>query len=335
MGPVERRVPGVRVTAVTGVAAASASADATATMTAARIPAASGDWETRLPAALRLVGVPTDVQVRMIAALGAVGVESEFFLRLLRDFPGRGPHTRAQGAVFLAQLTAWADRLIATGAALEAATQGYLAALDAAFPQLRALSATAGDADVWWTPLPSLVLGGEPLELRLRRCGFAYRHVAAVRLASTVETVAEQLAQVLQALLSLPPAGVLPAVTLYAGLSEMTATLQGYLIPYHLMGRDTRTPGLLPAIVRLRQLDASDTPTVASDIAWARAQYATARAALMQSRSAPSAPARRATARPALPLPGMLRDWQATLAALEWLAGSEATAARASVVRRG
>lgn len=328
MGPVERRVPGGPLTAVTGAIGSASAA-------APRIPAASGGWETRLPSALRLSGIPTDVQARMIAALGAVGVEAEFFLRLLRDFPGRGPHTRTQGAAFLAQLTAWANRLIAAGAALEVATQGYLAALDAAFPALRAQSATTGDADVWWTPLPALVLGGEPLELRLRRCGFAYRHVVAVRLASTVETVAEQLAQMLQALLSLPPAGVLPAVTLYAGLSELTATLQGYLIPYHLVGRDTRTPGLLPAIARLRQLDATDEPTLASDIAWARAQYAAARAALMQSRSAPPASARRATARPALLPPGMLRDWQATLAALEWLAGSEATAARARATRLG
>lgn len=331
MGPADRRVPGARVTAVMGAGAVSRAAPASATMTVPRISAASGGWEARVPAALRLGGIPADVQARMIAALGAVGVEAEFFLRLLRDFPGRGPHTRAHGAAFLTQLTAWAERLIATGVALEVATQGYLAALDSAFPALRAPGAGNDDADVWWTPLPPLVLGGEPLELRLRRCGFAYRHVVAVHLASTVETLAEHLAQVLQALLSLPPAGVLPAVTLYAGLSELTATLQGYLIPYHLVGRDTRTLGLLPAIVRLRQLDATDAPTLASDIAWARAQYGAARAMLMQSRS--PAPSRRATERPALPPPGVLREWQATLAALESL--EAATGARMSVPRRG
>ncbi len=323
MRPAQRRVPGVRLTVPMSAA------------TAPRIPSvASGGWETRLPAALRLGGIPADVQTHMTAALGAAGVEAEFFLRLLRDFPGRGPHTRMDGTAFLAQLAAWANRLIATGAALEVATQGYLATLDAAFPALRTVGAAGDDADVWWKPLPPLALSGEPLELRLRRCGFAYRHVVAVQFASTVETIAEHLAQLLQALLSLPPAGVLPAVTLYAGLSELTAMLQGYLIPYHLVGRDTRTPGLLPAIARLRQLDATDAPTLASDIAWAQAQYAAARAMVIQARTAP--PARRSTMRPALPPPGVLREWQATLASLESLAALEATAAaRGGGARRG
>ena len=322
MGPAERRVSGVRLMAAGGAGGAGA--------TVGRIQAVSGGWETRLPSALRLRGIPEDVQARMIAALGAAGVEAEFFLRLLRDFPGRGPFTRAHGTAFLTQLAAWANRVVAAGAALEVATQGYLAALDTAFPMLRAASATGDDADVWWPPLPPLVLGGEPLELRLRRCGFAYRHVVAVQLASTVETVAEHLAQLLQALLTLPPAGVLPAATLYSGLSELTATIQGYLIPYHLVGRDTRTPGLLPAIARLRQLDMTDSPTLASDIAWAQAQYASARATLTQARSA--AKTMRVTMRPALP-PGVLREWQATIAALEALEAP--TVARMRAAPRG
>lgn len=308
---------------------------ASASMTAVRVPAvrtpatASGGWETRLPAALRLRSIPADVQGREVAALGAVGVEAEFFLRLLRDFPGRGPYTHAHGTALLMQLEAWAYRLIAAGAALEVATQGYLAALDAAIPELR----VAGDeADVWWPPLPPLTLGGEPLELRLRRCGFAYRHVVAVQLASTVETLAEHLAQFLQALLTLPPAGVLPAVTIYAGLSELTATLQGYLIPYQLVGRDTRTLGLLPAIARLRQLDATDPPTLASDIAWAQAQYAAARSALARARTTSHATREiagiGAAARPAPLPPGALREWQATIAALEVLQGTAAGRAR-------
>ena len=326
MGSAEQRA--IRSIATSPRMAATSATSATSAMaaTAGRIPAmAGGGWETRLPSALRLHGIARDVQAHEVAALGAAGVEAEFFLRLLRDFPGRDPraHTHAQGTAFLGQLEAWAYRLIAAGAALEVATQGYLAALDGAFP---AASGTNGDADVWWPPLPPLVLGGEPLELRLRRCGYAYRHVVAVRLASTIETLAEHLAQLLQALLTLPPAGVLPAAALYAGLSELTATLQGYLIPHQLAGRDARTPGLLPAIARLRQLDATEPSTLASDIVWARAQYATARAAVTQARALPRAP--RGAARPAPLPPGVLREWQATIASLEALDSSPAGAMR-------
>lgn len=322
MGSAERRAIGG------GVAM---SAPSMPPVTSGRIPAmAGGGWELRLPSALRLRGIAGDVQTHEVAALGAAGVEAEFFLRLLRDFPGRDPraHTHAQGTAFLGQLEAWCYRLIAAGAALEVATQGYLAALDGASPSARAASVAGSDADVWWPPLPPLVLGGEPLELRLRRCGYAYRHVVAVRLASTIETLAEHLAQLLQALLTLPPAGVLPAATLYAGLSELTATLQGYLIPHQLVGRDVRTPGLLLAIARLRQLDTNEPATLASDIVWARAQYAMARAAVIQARSLPRAA--RGVARPAPLPPGVLREWQATIAALEAL-----DSARAGAGRRG
>jgi hypothetical protein len=296
---------------VAAAVAARAAADASGGL------AAGGGWEAHLPAALRLSGIPSDVQSRAIAALGAVGVESEFFLRLIRDFPGHGPHAPAQGVAFLAQLEAWSARTIAAAAALEVATQGYLAALASAFP---ALPAQSDAGDVWWAPLPPLALGGEALELRLRRCGIGYRHVVAVRLASIIETIAEHLAQVLQALLCVPPAGVLPAATLYGGLAELATTFQGYLVPYYILGQDERTPGLLPAISRLRQLEALDPPTLASDIAWAQEQYTVAR--LARTTEQTSGLVGEGTVRHGPLPPGMLREWQATIAALEALRGS-------------
>ncbi|MFI5273458.1 MAG: hypothetical protein ACHQ4H_10550 [Ktedonobacterales bacterium] len=276
---------------------------------------ANSGWDARLPAGLRLPRMPVEMQARQIHALGEVGVEAEFFLRLLRDFPGGGRPTHTHGTAFLGQLEVWARRLIGSGGALEIATQGYLAALEAAFPGVRAASA---QADVWWPALPPLVLGGESVEMRLRRCGFAYRHVVAAHLTGAIEPIAEHLAQVLQALHTLPPAGVLPAVTLYQGLSELTSAVHGYLIPHHILGRDTHTPGLLPGIAYLRQLDAGDDTSLASDLAWAHAQYTLARSTLTH------LPRQRPTAYQRVP-PGALREWQTTIASLETLTSARTT----------
>ncbi|HEU5442146.1 MAG TPA: hypothetical protein VFU88_22900 [Ktedonobacterales bacterium] len=268
-------------------------------------------WERRLAAGLRLAAVPELVQAGLVQTLGTVGVEAEFLLGLIRDFPLSGAATRERGTIFLTHLDAWGRRVVAAGNALEAATQSFLAALETAFPGLRAAAASG---DVWWPELPPITAPGDRVEPWLRRCGYAYRHVVAAHLASQLDALTEHLATLLQALHTLPPAGTLPLPVLYQGLDELTTTLQGYLIPQQLLKADQRAPGLLPGLARLRALDARDDTSLASDVAWAHAQYAQARAAAMAgSAGRAGVPAGVRTSS------GPLREWQRVIASLEAL----------------
>ncbi len=274
-------------------------------------PRDMGDWDARLFAGLRVAAVPSAVRGALASALGEVGVEAEHFFALLRSFGGLGIQPHARGEVFLLRLEAAARRLYGSGAALEVATQSYLTALEAAYP---GLSREARVDEVWWPQFYGEPIPGEALELRLRRCGYAYRHVVAAHLSVSVEAIAEHLAIVLHALRTLPPAGVVPADALYAGLYELSSGLQGYVIPTHVASMDARAPGLLLGIQRLRTLDAREDTSLASDIAWARAQYAQARS--MQGGGDSAAESR---ANPWRWGASPLRDWQHVLADLESL----------------
>ena len=277
-------------------------------------------WDRRLYAGLRVACVPVEVRATLAEALGNVGVEAEFILLLVNAFPGPGALSRPQGEVFLLRLEASVRRIQHASEALEIATQSFLTALDAGYPNLRTESAIA---EVWW-PLPSYSgMGGEPLELRLRRCGFAYRHVVATHLASNVEAIVEQMALTLHALNTLPPAGTLPAATLYQSLYELSSTLQGYVIPHHITDVSERMPGILTSIRQLYALTAQEDTSLASDIAWAQAQYSYAQSMLAATAGTrPAGPANtpvRDTRHSAL---AALREWQEVLAALEMLARS-------------
>src|SRR5258706_320656 len=193
-------------------------------------------------------------------------------------------------------------------------------------------AATATETAVWAGSAPRRAAGwerrlyaglrieGEPIELSLRRCGYAYRHVVAAHLASHVEAIGEHLTLILHALSTLPPAGTLPASTLRAGLDELTSGLQGYIVPTHLVGLSQRTPGLLWGIAQLRALDAHEETSLESDIAWAHAQDSLARQphpstqvgtiAAVNVRSS-HAPARSAAA--------AAQEWRDTISALERL----------------
>jgi hypothetical protein len=262
-----------------------------------------GGWDMRLYAGLRVPSVPDDLRGGLVNALGQAGVEAEFLLALLRGFGGPGMQPHARGEVFLLQLQAAGRRLCAAGDALEIAIQGFLNALEAAYPGLRG---EVRPDEVWWPPASGDALPGEAIELRLRRCGYAYRHVIAAHLGITLEAIAEQMTQLLHALSTLPPAGVVPAGALYAGLYEISSSFQGYTIPTHIMSLDQRAPGLFASIARLRALDAREDTSLAADIAWAHAQYALARAAVPQGDTS---------------YWGLsaLRDWQHVLADLESL----------------
>lgn len=271
-----------------------------------QMPAIGATWDSRLYPGLRVACVPSEIRALLADALGELGVEAEHFLSLLTYFPGRGRPTRARGEAFLLRLDIAMRRLYRVATRLEVATQSYLTSLENGYPDIRQGSASA---DVWWQAPDSFSLAGEPLEIRLRRCGYAYRHVIAVHLAANIEAVAEHLVMVLQALSTLPPAGVAPASTLYRGLDELTTMLQGYLIPNHVTDMNPQTPGILTGIARLRMLDAREDISLRTDIAWARAQYAFVYHTHYES----GTPQTRAWAVMAL------REWQETITVLESL----------------
>lgn len=238
---------------------------------AVRRESVGNGWESRLYVGLRVERVPAEMRTALSDALGEAGVEMEHVLALVTGFLRTATASRVLGDLFLRRLEAGGRRLMRVAYQLEAATQGYLAALEAAYPGVRE---AAGREDVWWAEPETAPSQSEPLELRLRRCGFAYRHVVAVHLPANMEAVTDYAAQLLHALSALPPAGVLPIGSLYRGLDELTATLQGYLMPNHVADLNDQTPGLLTGIARLYALDAHEDTSIASDIAWAHAQLA-------------------------------------------------------------
>jgi hypothetical protein len=237
-------------------------------------------WEDRLYPGLRVGSVPADARDALAQALGTLGVEAEHFLALVRAFtatPTSRPLSRQDADQFLWQLDASGRRLIRSTEAFELATHAYLDALEQVRPELRGRQgAGAADEEVaggWWPPLDETP-ASEPLELRLRRCGYAYRHAVSARLAPNVEAIAEQAALLLHALRTLPPAGVLPFTALYDGLYELASAFQGHVVPHHLADLSHDMPGLLSGIALLRQLDAAEDRSIAADLAWAHAQLA-------------------------------------------------------------
>jgi hypothetical protein len=255
-------------------------------------------WEGRIFPGLAAPNVPSEARSAVAQALGAIGVEAEHFLGVVTAFTRRGPGvpaTRAEGERFLWRLEGSARRLAALAEAFELATQSYLAALEGAHPELRASTDTRGDADefeatAWWPPADLGLPSGEPLDICLRRCDYAYRHVVAAHLTTNVEAVGEELSLVLHALRTLPPAGVLPSSTLYAGLYELASGFQGHIVPHHLSDLSARTPGLLSGIVLLRQLDAREDRSLEADLTWARAQLAELEQVAAELPAPPAAP---------------------------------------------
>ncbi|HEV8190559.1 MAG TPA: hypothetical protein VGP82_03615 [Ktedonobacterales bacterium] len=274
-----------------------------------------GLWETRLYVGIRVASVPQEIRLQLAQALGGIGVEAEFFVALANTFlqGRRGSHE--QGEIFLLQLEAAGLRLLRAAASLEVATQGYLTALETGFPGLIAVNDVA---EPWWPPFAGYAIPGEPLEVRLRRCSYAYRHVVTARLHANVEAIAERLAFTLHTLITLPPAGVVPAQALYSGLYELSAALQGDIIPHYINDVSAEAPGLLSGIALLRALDAREDTALEADIAWAQAQFALARATSEQLRAMQSAAVPEATVRWAAQAVG---EWEAIVELLESMRG--------------
>jgi hypothetical protein len=241
-----------------------------------RLAPAAGGWDTRLYDGLRVPRVSADVRAGLGAALGQIGVEAEYLLLLVSSFPGEERPTRSLGALFLTRLGTALERVVDSAASLEVATQGFLSELNEAYPEARQSRWHAG---AWWPAFTGYTAPGAPLEARLRRCGFAYRHVLESRLPAHLEAILEQMALTLYALSSLPPAGVAPITSLAQGLDELSSAMQGEIVSRHITGLvgDKRYPGALAAIEWLLALDAQGDTSLESDIAWARAQYVAAR----------------------------------------------------------
>lgn len=238
--------------------------------------AAAPTWEGRLYSGLRVVHVPPELRASLIEAFGETGVEAEHLLALVHSVLHARTASRELGDLFLRRLDASARRLAKAADRLEVATQGYIAALELMDTGVRE---AAAQEDVWWLEQTAASSSTEPVEsfeLRMRRCGFAYRHVVAVRLAVNVEAVSDYATQLLRALGTLPPAGILPVGSLYRGLDELTSALQGYVVPNHIADLSDQTPGLLTGIARLYALDAYEDTSIQSDIVWAQAQLAAA-----------------------------------------------------------
>ena len=227
------------------------------------------EWESHLYSGLRMARVPSEVRSTLANALGAMGVEAEYFLSLLASFPGGDRPSHDLADAFLGRLDAAARRVHHAADELEIAMQGYLSALEAGYPEMRSGEA---EPDPWWPAPQDYEVGGESLELRLRRCGYAYRHVVSVYLATNVSAIASQMTLLLYTLTSLPPAGVLPVGSLYQGLYELSAMFQSYIVPHHIGDLDPKTPGLLTGILRLHRLDAEEDTSVKSDLHWAEEQ---------------------------------------------------------------
>lgn len=246
-----------------------------ANTTAPRL-ATVGGWDSRIYDGLRAPRVSSEARAGLGAALGQIGVEAEYLLLLMSSFPGDERPSRVVGERFLARLETALERLVDASAHLEAATQGFLGEITGAYS---GFLWAPGQASAWWPVFNGYTAPGAPLEARLRRCGFAYRHVVASYLPAHVEAILEQIALILFALNTLPPAGVVPLAALAEGLDELSSAMQGEIVPRHIRGLsgDPRYPGALAAIERLLALDAAEDTSLESDIVWARAEYAAAR----------------------------------------------------------
>lgn len=293
-----------------------------------------GGWEQRLYMGLRLPGMD-EPQLALARALGEVGVEAEFFLLLTGAEASLAGATRSVADQFLRHLDDSCRRICAVSASLEVATQGYLNALEARYPKAHLADAVA---EPWWPTFSGFALTSEPLELRLRRCGYGYRHAIETQLGIAIEAIAEQLALTLHALYTLPPAGVLPIATLYHGLYELSSALQGHIVPHHITEASSESPGLMMEISLLRLLDAREDHSLRADIVWVQAQLAQARETLARlgvKRNPLAALAHLGARQPQMVTPDTaawvarsVRDWEDALTQLSALAREE------QVVRR-
>ncbi len=249
-------------------------------------PSAFGGWEQRIYGGLLLSDIPTDVREGLAHALGAAGVEAEHLLRFLTSFFDTENLSPALGGRLLDQLQSFGRRFLDLANDFELAAQSYVTALRVAPHGLHPPIVPGGEP--WWPPFAGLTLESEPLELRLRRCGYSYRQAVALRLGPTVEALADQMGLLLHALRTLPPAGTVSTAVLAHGLDELADALQGDVAQHLLRDANDDFPGLLSAVERLRE--SGPGAPLAEDLAWARGEYERAVSASAQASSQAAKP---------------------------------------------
>lgn len=288
-------------------------------------------WESRLVQGVVSMGVASEASDGLISAFGALGCEAEFGLSLIQAMAELRNPSRGQGEHWLRQCAALAQRLTRVAAEFGVATQAYLDALVAVehATQREMITGQAHDAwaarfdstpDVWWPERGDIALGGEPIEMWLRRAGFAYRHSVSIGLPGHIEALGDALGLVLHALRTLPPGGILSRASLHLGLSTLAAEIEGDLVPRHILDLNDRHVGLLTGIATLLRFAAIDRTGVEGDIIWARGELDRARATIVGSFPATGGP--RVT-RPLTTPTGNLWarqivvEWEGTLVQLE------------------
>lgn len=255
-------------------------------------------WDIRLVRGMAGMGAPVEVTDTLVTVLGALGCEAEYGLSFLYSSATVPQPTPAQGELWLRQCYQLGQRLARLSADLEVALQAYLDALVAIEPALATvlenpthrkretnpkadswIARFDATPDVWWPERGEIAVAGEPIELWLRRAGFAYRHTVTVGLPGHVETLTDTLGLILHALQTLPPRGVLTRESLYLGLQALATEVVGDLVPHHIYDLDGRHIGMLTGITTIMRL-AAEPASLDGDIIWARGELARARLAL-------------------------------------------------------
>jgi hypothetical protein len=259
-------------------------------------------WEARLESGLRLPGIAPEITNALITALGDLGCEAEFGLRLT-GISAAIPHpTRAQGEAWLQQIAAFGQRLARVAERFHVAAGSIIAMV----------GSNADVAEPWWPATGAVAPTGEPIDIWLRRAGFPLRHIVSIGLPEHVEALTEALDEVLHALHTLPPSGVVTHATLAAGLDTLATAFGGDLIPHHVRDLDATHAGLVTGALTIARLPLAAS-SIEGDLRWAEGELARARMLIG------------GTARITHPLPGttgnlwaqrLIREWEHTLAIL-------------------
>lgn len=288
-------------------------------------------WAKRIIDTLALNGIQRHTRDSLVDVLGVLGCEAEYALSFLQPARKIPFPTFQQGEIWLSRCYQLSKRLADISIQLELATQQFLnefvcidTTLSAGERDSASFSGPATDAwsaqfdatpDIWWQDAGEITVPTESIEIWLRRAGFGYRHIIAVKLPDHIEAMETTLRMIFTALHSLPPAGVLPNASLYIGLVHISGEFCGDLVPHHLHDLDKRHVGLLTALTTIRRMGPS---ALEPDIIWAQDELDRARQLLAPVQTAEgriTRPLARTTGN--LFVQQMIREWELLITQLQ------------------